>query len=392
MNDELAAAIDRIEALVTTVDADCLDPRLAVQLVGLFARGERLCAAGKTLAAGRVDSSGAWAAAGDKTTAAWLARTTGTSVADAIGTIQTARHLGELPATNAALRAGRLSPAQARTVADAASVAPAVEQGLLDSAARNGLAGLQRDAVRAKAAGEDAETRKTRQHRARAVRTWTDDDGMSCGRWRLPAEIGGLVCARLKTEADRVFHAARRADARDSVENYAADAFVKLMCSGVEVASGSLGPRADVTVHVDYDALLRGDTFDGERCEIAGVGPIPVQRARDYLLGGAFLKLLIARGVDVRSVCHYGRHIPAELRTAIECRDRECIVERCHRADRLEIHHLHDHAKRGPTALFNLVALCRHHHDLVTHRGYGLSSADQRGSRKLIPPATPPPS
>jgi hypothetical protein len=90
MNDELAAAIERIEMLVTTIEADCLDPRLAVQLVELFARGERLCAAGKTLAAGRVDSSGAWAAAGDKTTASWLARTTGTSVADAIGTIQTA--------------------------------------------------------------------------------------------------------------------------------------------------------------------------------------------------------------------------------------------------------------------------------------------------------------
>jgi 5-methylcytosine-specific restriction endonuclease McrA len=129
----------------------------------------------------------------------------------------------------------------------------------------------------------------------------------------------------------------------------------------------------------------------GETCEIPGVGPIPVGRARDYLLGGAFLKVLITKGVDIRSVCHYGRHIPAELLTAIEFRDHECAVAGCHRQLGLEIHHIEDHARGGPTALFNLVSLCRHDHDLVTHRGYALGHANQHGKRKLIPPATPPP-
>ena len=395
MYEQLVAAVDQIETIVGSLEPDCLDAKLAVRLVELFGRGERLCSAGKTLAVARVDSSGAWSAGGDKGCAAWLARKTGTSLGEAIGVVDTARRLPGLPATDTALRKGKLSPAQAKTVADAASTSPSSEQSLLDSAARNGLAGLKRDAVKVKAGAEDDRARAERQRRQRSVRVWTDDDGMGCGGWRLAPDEHARVVARLKAETDRVFNNARKLDIRDTHENYAADAFVNLICGaqegGTETGTPRRDPDIDFSVHISWESLLRGETREGESCEIPGIGPISVARARQYLLGGAFLKILISKGVDIRTVCHYGRHIPAELRTAIEWRDQECTTAGCHRRDRLEIHHIEDHAKQGPTALYNLCTLCKHDHDLVTHHGYSLSEPNEHGKRRLIAPKPEPP-
>ncbi len=50
-----------------------------------------------------------------------------------------------------------------------------------------------------------------------------------------------------------------------------------------------------MNIRIDLAALKRGHTEHGKICEIAGVGPIPVETATEYL-GEAFLKLLIIDG------------------------------------------------------------------------------------------------
>jgi 5-methylcytosine-specific restriction endonuclease McrA len=45
-------------------------------------------------------------------------------------------------------------------------------------------------------------------------------------------------------------------------------------------------------------------------------------------------------------------------------------------ADHVEIDHIVPFAEGGPTALDNLARLCRWHHYLKTHRGYGLTRID----------------
>ncbi|MCZ7526629.1 MAG: hypothetical protein M5U14_09790 [Acidimicrobiia bacterium] len=95
-------------------------------------------------------------------------------------------------------------------------------------------------------------------------------------------------------------------------------------------------PRVDVVVHVSREALRRGSVEPGELCTVQGVGPIPLERARE-LLDDAFLKAVLVDGTRVETVRHLGRRIPAELRTALEVRsvladgDVVCSVEGCDR-------------------------------------------------------------
>jgi hypothetical protein len=131
-------------------------------------------------------------------------------------------------------------------------------------------------------------------------------------------------------------------------------------------------PRATVICRVDLAALRRGSLEPGERCEIPGVGPVPLSVARE-LFGDCFVKFVIADGIDVRTVVHYGRSIPTHLKTALQFRDRCCVVPGCGRAFGLEYDHIVEFAKGGPTTLANLCRLCRPHHALKTHKGYRIS-------------------
>ena len=75
---------------------------------------------------------------------------------------------------------------------------------------------------------------------------------------------------------------------------------------------------------------------------------------------------MIKKGKDITTVAHLGRHIPAELRTALIVGGRECDVDGCDNRGYLELDHIHDHAKRGPTAWWNLHWLCYIHHQRKT--------------------------
>src|SRR5690606_14674298 len=112
---------------------------------------ERLASGAKTLLAARVDESGVAARAGDRDTAEFLARTSGSSVGAARSTLDTSRKVAALPHTQAALRRGELSRAQAEHIATAAAVNPRAEQGLLHTAARASLARLRDEAARRRA-------------------------------------------------------------------------------------------------------------------------------------------------------------------------------------------------------------------------------------------------
>jgi hypothetical protein len=111
---------------------------------------------------------------------------------------------------------------------------------------------------------------------------------------------------------------------------------------------------------------------DGDTCEIPGVGPVPIETARS-LMGDAITDLVITNGVDVTTVCHLGRSIPAPLKTALIERDRCCVVPGCDVSRGLEIDHWRiSFADGGPATLENLARLCSHHHYLRTHRGFQL--------------------
>jgi len=98
------------------------------------------------------------------------------------------------------------------------------------------------------------------------------------------------------------------------------------------------------------------------------------------------LKVVVKDAVDVLSVCHVGRTVPAHIQSALEERDPTCVL--CDNAFGLEMHHWRsDYAKSKTTSLSELARLCKHHHDLITYDGYKLIGGP--GAWELVPPPAP---
>jgi hypothetical protein len=132
-------------------------------------------------------------------------------------------------------------------------------------------------------------------------------------------------------------------------------------------------PKAVVHLRVDLEALRRGRLGRGQKCEIPGVGPVSLEVAH-RLMGEALLKLVITDGIDVTTVCHLGRSVPAALRTALEERDPCCVVPGCESTAGLEMDHWDvSFAEGGAVSMANLARLCHHHHYLRTHQGFALA-------------------
>lgn len=148
---------------------------------------------------------------------------------------------------------------------------------------------------------------------------------------------------------------------------------------------GNRKAPVQVMVHVDYQALMRGHRLDGEMCEIAGIGPVPVSLARTLAADAVLRVLVTGTADDATIISSTRRYIPAPLRTAIEARDRTCVVPGCHVRHHLEIDHVHTpFGQGGRTELANLARLCRFHHALKTHAGWTLTG--QPGTWTLHPP------
>ena len=291
--------------------------------------------------------------------AAVVARNLGVRPGEVRAAAKTAGRLEHLPLTDAAVRAGSLSAAEAQLIAAAASVNPDAERELLDIA-EHGLVPLKDACIAARARVEDPAERSQRQRQRRHLRMWTNGDGMIAGYFELPPEVGGPLKTAIDAEVQRIFRERKAGTEHESLAAYAVDALAEFVLGGDGVVRG-----VDATVHIliDHGALLRGGAVDGEVCEIPGVGPVDVSWVTE-LLGSAFLTAVIRKGKDIRTVAHLGRHVPAEVMTALTVTGRECDVAGCNHRGYLERDHVHDHAKGGPTSFENMGWLCYLHHRL----------------------------
>ena len=147
------------------------------------------------------------------------------------------------------------------------------------------------------------------------------------------------------------------------------DALVEMAMPGCDAPTP---PAAMVHVVVDYDALMRGHSVAGERCEIPGIGPIPVATAR-MLAADSIINVLLVDVVDVTRIAHTGRTVTAHQRTALRERTSTCEVPGCDTRTNLEIDHNDPWALSKNTSLDNLNLLCRWHHYQKTHCGHRLT-------------------
>jgi hypothetical protein len=137
------------------------------------------------LAIGTHDRAMAWKADGARSEKEWLATRGGTSIGEAAGRTETARRLGQLPATAQALADGTITPAHARVAAKAARDLPSEAIAGLDALVAD--QGTQIDAGQLRGTVDDythmvtPDSLQARQERSRRTRRLnvrrTSDDG-----------------------------------------------------------------------------------------------------------------------------------------------------------------------------------------------------------------------
>lgn len=383
----------RLVAVAGGLDLGAMVPADAKAVVAAADLGERVLHGLKVQAAARVAASAAWRAEGDRTAADWLARTTGTTAAEAARAVTTGERLNDLPATKAAVARGELSPQQAEAIAGAATADPAAEQRLLDTAGSQNLRGLK-DACRRTRANADPDPDATarRIHRQRSYRTWTDGEGVGHIHLSGPPATIARVDNAVRRNADRIFREARTEGRREPAEAYAFDALVDRVTnsSGPPVPAGA---DAKIIVRIDHSALVRGHAVGDETCEIAGIGPLPVSTVRDWM-SDAFVAAVLTKGTDVTRVVHLGRRFTALQRTALEWQNPVCATPGCTNRLRLENDHVDDWAHTHTTRVQAGQRLCPtcHRRKTLGHPPSPPPPPPPSPSPTPAPPPPPPPS
>jgi hypothetical protein len=378
----LLSACSALEAAARDFDPSSCSGAEAVEVMAKLGAVRRLADGMLAKAAKRVEDTAEYTRGTDRNAAELCARVTGVSAGEAKRAIEVAGKLESLPATDAAVRAGTLSARATDLIAAAASEDPSIEKQLIKAAGK-GMVPLRDAVIAARARSEDQATRAKRQQAARSFRTWPAADGMVEGHFKVTPQVGGAINAVIDKGTRKRFRDARSSGVHESQDAYAADAFADAVTGGPKQSKGG-GWSAHVLV--DHEALKRGHAVAGETCEIPGVGPVSVEWVRD-LLGSAFVTAVVKKGKDITTVAHFGRHIPAQLRTAMIVSGRECSVEGCTGREYLELDHCEtDYADKGPTAWGNLTWLCSIHHTRKS-KGWRLGPPDPvTGKRKLHPP------
>ncbi|MBA2609491.1 MAG: HNH endonuclease [Actinobacteria bacterium] len=368
-----------LESANDSLDVHDLGPDDLLAMGRLYARCQKLAQAGSMIVAGAVEATGAHRREGHKSAADQLAHETGVSGGAAAATLTAAKKLRDRPKTEDELRRGNLSGAQAGVIASADADD---EAELLDVAKRKGFKGLRDAAERlaqARLSEEDAMSRYRRAHADRHLRTWTKD-GAFCGGFSMPLDEGARFMSSFADERERLFRQARRDGNEENPAAYAIDALLNTLLG---VAPQPKRAKAALTLRADAAAVVRGHVLPGERCEVEGYGPIPVTVARSLLVD-ADIHGVVLEGDDVRAITSVKRHIPAKTRRGLEARDPTCSVGSCDQTKGLEIDHIWEFGKQGPTELDNLVRLCRGHHRMKTLLGWRITGPP--GRRDWLPP------
>jgi hypothetical protein len=215
----------------------------------------------------------------------------------------------------------------------------------------------------------DPEDLHRRRQQARVFRHWRTALGMVGFAGEVPPEVGLPFVHRLDAETDRQRRHAKRDGRPEAWGAHAADAFLKLAAG----AGTGKAHRADLVIVCDLRAFRRGHAHPGEPVHLIDGGPVPVSLVRE-LADDAFLKAVLHDGADLHTVAHFGRHIRAEVRTALKLGPppdfdgARCAEANCDRRYHLEWDHRNPNANWGPNAYDNFQALCWPHHQDKTAR------------------------
>ena len=342
------------------------------------------------------DARGGWNT-GFRSCAAWLAWRVGLDLGAARERVRVARALETLPALAEALARGELSYAKVRALTRVAT--PATEARLL-AVGRAGTAAHVERIVRGwRRVDRQAEAREAaRQHAARALHVYQDEDGTMVLRGRLTPEVGALLLRALDAARETLYQrrraneavlpAADPAVAAPTRAQQQADALALLAETALhhELDPGASGERYQVVVHVDA-AVLADPNQPGQSVLEEG-SHVSAETSRRLACDASRVVMRHDEDGRVVEVGARTRTIPPALRRALHHRDRSCRFPGCNIRFG-QGHHVRHWAQGGPTTLSNVALLCHRHHRAVHEEGYQIERLSDGALRFRRPDGRP---
>jgi hypothetical protein len=345
---------------------------------------------------------------------AWLAAAFKVAWGTAREQVRMARALREMPHTRRALDAGELSLSAARVLVTTRDADPEAfgqcESELVEAARIHSMGDLGRVAAYWRQAAErhqglEGEEKLRDRRRLHASVTFL---GMVRLDADLDPETGEAVMAALRAVVDAESRSPREGDDRTPAQQRA-DAMGVICRQYLDLAGRPLvaGERPHITVTVGAEVLEEGSNgprpvddghgaleggsgehpgtgpgaggisalgpvglAGGGVCELDHVGPVDPETARRLACDASVMRVVMSAASEPLDIGRRTPVIPPGMRRAVIIRDRHCRFPDCDRPHTwCDAHHLVHWADGGPTALPNLLLLCRRHHRMVHQRG-----------------------
>jgi hypothetical protein len=311
---------------------------------------------------------------GHLSAAAWLATTFKVTWGSARQNVRVARALEEMPETRRALDDGDLSMSAVRLLVMAREADPAAferdESQLVEAARIHSMNDLQRVAAYWRQSVErehslEGDDKLREQRRLYASVSFL---GMVRVDGDLDPEAGETLLTALRAVLDAESRSRPQDDLRSPAQRRA-DALGEICRQWLDMADRPTvaGERPPVTVTVGAEALQNTSAHTGE---LDHVGPVDPETARRFACDASVMRVVMAGRSEPLDVGRRTPVVPPAIRRAVIVRDRFCRFPGCDRPQAwCDAHHVVHWADGGPTALPNLVLMCRRHHRMVHQPG-----------------------
>ena len=367
---ELRSSVEmlRAESLADLPDARLEEDFAELQRAGELIDAERL----RRLA--EIERRGLYSRDGHLSTASWLATTFKMAWGTAKEQVRIARALEEMPRTRQALDDGDLSMSGVRVLVAARDADPSAfrysETTLVEAACIHSVQDLRRVAAYWRQAVErqaalDGEEKLREHRRLHASVTFL---GMVRVDGTLDPETGETLLTALQAVLDAQSRSKAEGDDRTPAQRRA-DALGEVCRQWLDFTDRPTvaGERPHVNLTVDSDTVRDGS---GSVSEMDHVGPVDPGVARRVLCDAAIRRIVMAGRSEPLDVGRQTPVVSPSMRRAVIVRDRHCRFPGCDRPHHwCDAHHVVHWADGGPTALPNLILLCRRHHRMVHEPG-----------------------
>jgi hypothetical protein len=289
--------------------------------------------------------------------------------------IRLARALDHMPETRAALDEGEVSMSAVRVLVAAREASVEAfercERQLVEAARIHSVSELVRVAAfwREAAVQEDAPGGEDRLRARRRLHASASLMGMVRVDGDLDPEIGESLLTALKAVIDAESRSGADDDRTPAQKR--ADALGEICRQWLDLAERPTvaGERPHVTVTVDA-AALGGRSDAGE---LDHAGPVGADAVRRLACDASVMRVVMSGRSEPLDVGRRTPDVPPSMRRAVTVRDRRCRFPGCDRPHTwCDAHHVVHWADGGPTALSNLVLLCRRHHRMIHSGRFGV--------------------